>query len=189
MAHFKPTLADRNCSIGKDKFKTDTSPLTSPGLYLDPVNTATCTGNLTALEYCYYEPYTERRGIYTIHIGVWRLDRESSAYREVWGKDPVSVRVRRRRNRFICASVAIQDAQDYVAVERGDSFGVLLEEPALFLVGMDGVEASEKNSRLLFTNVTTPAAQSVPVAEFSVASGRILHLYATISKSMFFKKL
>ena len=117
---------------------------------------------------------------------------ESGMYQEVWRQfRGVSVRVRRRRNGFVCTSIAIRDSQDYfVAVERGDSLGVFLEEPALFLVGVDGVGESEQlglqNSSLLFANLTTPA-QSIPVAEFSVISGRMMHLYATISKSMLYK--
>ena len=116
---------------------------------------------------------------------------ESGTYWEVWRQDPVSVRVRRRRrNSFVCASITIQDDQDCVAVERGDSLGVLLEVPALFLVGVDGVEVSEQlglqDSRLLFADVAT-STQSIPVAEFSVVSARMMHLYATIRKSMFTK--
>ena len=107
-------------------------------------------------------------------------------YREVWRQDPVSILVRRRRNGFVCASIAIGDSQDYfVAVERGDSLGVLLEEPALFLVGVGVPEQlGLQNSSLLFANMTAPA-QSIPVTEFSVVSGRMMHLYATLSKSTF----
>jgi hypothetical protein len=158
-------LAAADCTAGNGEINEQTTPSSNPGYYIDPGNQVPCTGQLTAWNYCFYEPASGQRTTYNFRLQVRRLS--TSVYRLV-GEEVVSLR-RRPRGRFRCFTISL-DEGEYIDVQRGDVLGVFLDTPLLSLVA-----ASESSAhRLLFA--------ASPNSNLGDVEGRRIHLSVDISE-------
>lgn len=166
-----------DCSVGNGNVDVESTPSSSSGLYIDPDNLAPCMGQLTAWNYCYYEPPSGRRIDFTFQLHVWRQDSSANVYRKV-GQSDVSFRIRRPKGNFQCDTLSLPES-DYIDIERGDVLGVFLGTPTLSLVA---TTAETSSQGILFTSV---GVQDVAAgSDLEMADGRRIHLSADISESL-----
>ena len=162
--------ASADCVAGNEELQESASPNDAAGFYIDKKNPIPCTGQLTQWHYCYYQPFNNRRVDYDIQFNVWRWDSQNM-YTKV-GEEEVEVRVRRRRNGFVCDDIELEESE-YIDVQRGDFLGVVLETPTL------PIAARHNSSFILHADVTDGALQSV--SPRSNIANQALHITATIS--------
>lgn len=168
-----------DCTVGNGNVDVESTPSSSSGLYIDPDNSSPCMGQLTAWNYCYYEPPSGRRIDFNFQLQVWRLESDANMYRKV-GQTEISFRIGRPRGNFMCDTLPLPEI-DYMDIERGDVLGVFLGTPILSLVATSTAEPSSQ--RVLFTDVG--AQQDIAAgSDLEMINGRRILLSADIGEAV-----
>lgn len=203
-----PTLSTDTCGLIGNTNEAETTPSRDHMLYLDTENPATCTGNVTSLRVCYYQPanFTNStlRTVYRALYGVYRkLNSESyvrvseSLNATVYTPDLplLGTRDQEIASGFNCYDDVLdqEDSSAFLKIERGDVLGACIVEPndlsggtkrhQLDIISKESghslMQASLSNSDCLH-GLIIPAV--ISVEQLSVVSSRKMHVYANIGK-------
>lgn len=172
-----------NCTLGRtDREETTSCP--DAGLYIDMDQPASCSGQVTHWDLCYYSPNSVFYGSsLPIELQVWRFNDVLTEGVKVASYEP-SINIPSFPERFQCISIGLNQ-DDYMDVTAGDFLGVWLY-PNLFL---PMVKRTLDFRHLLFAppvtfNDVVPSVVRFPTAsneQYFSAEGVAMHLTANIA--------
>lgn len=172
-----------NCTLGRTD-REETAPCPDPGLYIDLDQPASCSGQITQWDLCYYSPSVVFfGGSLPIDLQVWRFDESLTvgtrvAFYEAYINIPLFP------ERFQCISIPLNQ-EEYVDVSAGDFLGVWMFPNAFLPV----VKRTLDFRHLLFAppitfNGAVPSfvrILNLPNEVYIFAGGVAIHLTATIA--------
>ena len=155
------------------------SPNPTPGLYIDRLHPASCSGQITQWNFCYFNPQNfHDRDRVQIHLQVWRFN---SPQRGVQVADHVvTINIPEEPEEFQCETITL-DQDSYMNITEGDYLGVqLLFNRVLPVVG----DSQEQMDTLVFRPLSFDLPTIVDVQEPGtvILSSNVLHVNATIGK-------
>ena len=168
-----------DCTVGR----TDQEAISLdsvPGLYIDRLNPASCSGNITEWNFCYFNPRRfHNRSSVQIHFQVWRFD--SAVQRAVRVAEHVdTISIPEKPEEFQCETITL-DQDRYISITEGDHLGVqLLAKRVLPVVG----NSSEPRDAIVFVHGSLFLPTEVNLHDPGTLnlSNHALHVSATIGK-------
>ena len=166
-----------DCTVGRSD-QGPISPKPSPGLYIDRLHPASCSGQITQWNFCYFNPRNfHDRDRVQIHFQVWRFN---SPQRGVQVADHVvTINIPEEPEEFQCETITL-DQDSYMNITEGDYLGVQL----LFNRVLPVVGSSRGRTDTVFSPFDSIIPTEVNVKEVGtvILSNNVLHVNATIGK-------
>ncbi len=169
-----------DCTLGRPDLEA-TSPNLTSGTYIDMTSPASCSGQITQWNYCYYNP--QDIGInanrFLVIFQVWRLSSAQSGV--VVGRSAETIIILPSTQSFQCNSIVLS-MNDYITVAEGDYLGLRLSGDALPAVANSNIPGAQ----LLFI----PASFFIPSEIDSTTNvqnrvSNVLHVTAKIGKNLY----
>ena len=154
------------------------SPNPTPGLYIDRLHPASCSGQITQWNFCYFNPQNfHDRDRVQIHLQVWRFN---SPQRGVQVADHVvTINIPEEPEEFQCETITL-DQDSYMNITEGDYLGVQL----LFNRVLPVVGNSQEQTNTVFRpfNSFLPTIVDVRAPGTIILSSNVLHVNAIVGK-------
>ena len=177
--------ATSKCTAGSAQ-TTAGEPISASGQYINLDHPAVCQGNLTAWHFCYY-PGNENS--FSVHFRVWRPTRGRSLFTLIHTNERTFTTSVVGNNQSVlnCEQVTLNE-ENYVQIEPDDVVGIYIPFfSSVSAVGMyqspqEGAGVYHVRRNILFIL----GDSSVERNDLTKLNNAVLHLYADISKSIFY---
>ncbi len=165
-----------DCTLGRPDLEA-TSPNLTSGTYIDMTSPASCSGQITQWDYCYYpQDIGINANRFLVIFQVWRLSSAQSGV--LVGQSTETIIILPSTESFQCNSIVLS-MDDYITVAEGDFLGLRLSGDALPAVANSNISGAQ----LLFI----PASFFIPSVIDSTTNvqNRVLHVTAEIGKNLY----
>ena len=147
------------CSFGANEINNQFVPYTIPGQYLDLNNTAPCSGNLTAIQYCFHSAINTSHSFNestTFSVHIWREENDTyTKIHEIMINTSINQSENINSSNTLCMSEVITQDEP-LQVLAGDVLGIYFENPSLSLLA-----TSSTRSPAQVTGVSEQAADGL----------------------------